>query len=147
MELRCLERLQIVMATKTKIIFIVGIVIILFGVLSLYFFINPSEYNFFPKCPLYSYTGIYCAGCGSQRAIHQIINGNILTGIRHNYLLILVFAVLSYKAGLFVLNTIFNKTYSDIFHRSLVTKVILVLVLLFWALRNINLFPFTELAP
>ena len=133
--------------TKFKIIITVSIVIILLGVLSLYSFINPSEYNFFPKCPLYSYTGIYCAGCGSQRAIHQIINGNIITGIRHNYLLVLVFAVLIYKAGLFVLNKIYNKTHNDLLHKPMATKIILVLVLLFWALRNINVFPFTELAP
>ncbi|MBR9845165.1 MAG: DUF2752 domain-containing protein [Algicola sp.] len=121
--------------------------IILLGVLSLYFFINPSEFNFFPKCPLYSYTGIYCAGCGSQRAIHQIVNGNIITGIRHNYLLILVFGVLSYKAGLYVLNNVYNKTYNDLLHKPIATKIILILVLIFWALRNINVFPFTELAP
>lgn len=133
--------------TKFKIIIITSIVIVLLGVLSLYFFINPSEYNFFPKCPLYTYSGIYCAGCGSQRAIHQIINGNIITGIRHNYLLVLVFAVLSYKTGLFVLNKIYNKAHTDIFHKPMSTKIILVLVLLFWALRNINVFPFTELAP
>ena len=135
------------MATKSKTIMIISIVIVLFGVLSLYFFINPSEYNFFPKCPLYSYTGIYCAGCGSQRAIHQIVNGHIVTGIRHNYLLVLVIAVLAYKTVLFLLNKIYNKTYFDIFHKPIVTKIILILVLLFWALRNINHFPFTELAP
>ena len=135
------------MATKYKISIIVSIVILLLGVVSLYFFINPSEYNFFPKCPFFNYTGIYCAGCGSQRAIHQIINGNIITGIRHNYLLILVFGVLSYKAGIFILNKFHNKTYADIFHKPLATKIILILVLLFWVLRNIRIVPFTELAP
>lgn len=119
----------------------------LFGVLSLYFFWNPLEHAIFPKCPFYSFTGIYCAGCGSQRAIHHIINGQIITGIRHNYLLIVVFGVLFYKARLYILNKMSNKTYADIFHKPIATKLILVLVLLFWAFRNIKISPFTELAP
>lgn len=135
------------MLTKPNTLIKIGIVIVLLGALSLYFFINPSEHDFFPKCPFYSFTGIYCAGCGSQRAIHQIINGNIFTGVRHNYLLVLVFGVLSYKAIIYLLNKINKKTFSDIFHKPIATKIILVLVLLFWLLRNIRAFPFTELAP
>lgn len=119
----------------------------LFGALSLYFFWNPSENSFFPKCPFYTLTGIYCAGCGSQRAIHQIMNGQIITGIRHNYLLIVVIGVLSYKTLLYILNKIYNKSHFDIFHKPIATKIILIIVLLFWTLRNIKIFPFTELAP
>ncbi|WP_405336212.1 DUF2752 domain-containing protein [Psychroserpens sp.] len=135
------------MLTKTKTLITLGIVITLLGVLSLYFFWNPSEHNIFPKCPFYSLTGIYCAGCGSQRAIHQIMNGHIITGIRHNYLLIVVFIVLSYKALIFILNKIYNKAFFDVFHKPFATKIILVLVLLFWILRNIEMHPFSELAP
>lgn len=135
------------MATTRSKIFIISIAIIALAVLSLYFFWNPSEHILFPKCPFYSLTGIYCAGCGSQRAIHQIANGNIITGIRHNYLLMIVFLVLSYKTLLFILNKIYSKSYFDIFHKPLATKIILIVVLLFWLLRNIKVFPFTELAP
>ncbi len=134
------------MDTKLKYV-IISIAIIVLALLSLYFFWNPSEHNFFPKCPFYSFTGIYCAGCGSQRAFHEIINGQIITGVRHNYLLLIVFLVVSYKAILFALNRLFNKTYFDLFHKPLASKVVLILVLLFWVLRNIRIYPFTELAP
>ncbi len=142
-----MELLLAAMLRKTKLIITLSIVIMLLGVLSLYFFWSPSEYDFFPKCPFYFLSGIYCAGCGSQRAIHQIINGQVINGIRHNYLLLLVFGVLTYKATLFVLNQVYNKTYFDILHKPITTKIILALVLLFWVLRNIRVFPFTELAP
>ncbi|WP_367276655.1 DUF2752 domain-containing protein [uncultured Psychroserpens sp.] len=121
--------------------------IVFFGILSLYFFWDPSTYRFFPKCPFYTYTGIYCAGCGSQRAIHQIINGNIIAGLRHNYLLLLLFAVLAYKAILFILLKVYNKSIPNLLHKPITTKIILVLVLLFWLFRNIRFYPFTELAP
>lgn len=135
------------MPTKSNTLIKISIVILLISVLSLYLFLNPSEYDLFPKCPFYSFTGIYCAGCGSQRAIHQIVNGNIITGIQHNYLLVLVFGVLSYKTIIYFLNKIYTKTFSDIFHKPIATKIILILVLLFWMLRNIRVFPFTVLAP
>ncbi|WP_411766867.1 DUF2752 domain-containing protein [Winogradskyella sp. A3E31] len=115
--------------------------------LSLYFFINPSSTGFFPKCPFLSITELYCPGCGSQRAIHNLLNGNIITGIRHNYLLVLVFAVLSYQLVLFIANTYYKKSIKNLLHKPLVTKGILILVLAFWILRNLPFTPFTELAP
>lgn len=132
---------------KYKIGVILTLVIMFLGALSLYFFWNPSYYNFFPKCPLYSFTGIYCPGCGSQRAIHQIINGNIIEGIRYNYMLVLLFIVLAYKATHYIITKLYNKPFNNILHRPATSKLILVLVILFWVLRNIKLFPFTELAP
>jgi hypothetical protein len=119
----------------------------LLGVLLLYFFWNPSNNNFFPKCPLYSLTGIYCPGCGSQRAMHQIIHGNIIEGLRHNYLIALLGIVLLYQALLFMVHKLYNKSFYNILHQSLTIKIILVLILVFWLLRNIRFYPFTELAP
>ncbi|MBF8150537.1 DUF2752 domain-containing protein [Winogradskyella sp. F6397] len=115
--------------------------------LSLYFFIDPSATAFFPKCPFLSFTGIYCPGCGSQRAIHHILQGQIITGIRHNYMFLLVTVVLGYQAVIFVITKFGTKTYNNLLHKSKMTNTILVLVILFWILRNIPYFPFTELAP
>ena len=118
-----------------------------FGMLALYVFWNPTETNIFPKCPVYSVTGIYCPGCGSQRAAHKLLNGNIIEGIRHNYLIALLALVLSYQAFMFIMNNVLQKEIVNLLHKSKITFGILVLVILFWILRNINLFPFTELAP
>jgi hypothetical protein len=133
--------------SKSKPIFPILIAIMLLGVLLLYFFWNPSNNNFFPKCPLYSLTGIYCPGCGSQRAMHQIIHGNIIEGLRHNYLIALLGIVLLYQALLFMVHKLYNKSFYNILHQSLTIKIILVLILVFWLLRNIRFYPFTELAP
>lgn len=136
-----------VVTSKSKQIFTILIAILLLGVLLLYFFWSPSEYSFFPKCPLHSLTGIYCPGCGSQRAMHQIIHGNIIEGLRHNYLIALLAAVLLYQAILFVMHKLYNKSFYNILHQSLTIKIILVLILAFWLLRNLRYYPFTELAP
>ena len=135
------------MSYKLKIFGFIFIVITCIGMLSLYFFWNPTHYNFFPKCPFYSITGMYCPGCGSQRSIHQLLNGHVFEGIRHNYLILLLGLVLSYQFSLLILNKIFHKNFKNMLHKPMTTKIILVLVIAFWVLRNFNYFPFTELAP
>lgn len=147
MELQCLEQLLMVVTKSKKIVIYTSIVIVFLGMLSLYFFWNPSNHAFFPKCPFYALTGIFCPGCGSQRAIHKLINGEIVEGIRHNYLILLLFVVLGYQSILFLLNKFTTTTYKNLTHKPITTKVILVIVILFWILRNISVFPFTELAP
>ena len=133
--------------SKQKLPLIIIGVLAFLGMLALYVFWNPSETDMFPKCPFYSFTGIYCPGCGSQRAAHQILNGNIFEGIRHNYLLGLLALVLVYQAFVFIVNNILGKEVTNVLHKSKVTLGILIIVILFWILRNIHIFPFTELAP
>ena len=133
--------------SKLKLSIIIIGVLTFLGMLALYIFWNPTETNIFPKCPVYGVTGIYCPGCGSQRAAHQILNGNIIEGLRHNYLIGLLGLVLSYQVFMFIMNNLLQKGIVNLLHKSKVTLGILVIVILFWILRNINLFPFTELAP
>jgi len=133
--------------SKLKSTFIIIGVLALLGMLSLYVFWNPTETNIFPSCPVYAATGIYCPGCGSQRAAHKILNGNIIEGVRHNYMIVLLAMVLLYQGFVYVMNDMLGKKIPNLLHKSKVTFSILIIVVLFWVLRNIDLFPFSELAP
>jgi hypothetical protein len=68
------------------LIFVVSIVLII-----LYGSLNPENHMWFPKCPFLWLTGFECPGCGSQRAVHHLLNLNIVDAIRANALL--VFAI------------------------------------------------------
>jgi len=125
---------------------IIGVIVVL-GVLSLYFFLDPTKIAIFPRCPFYSLTGIYCPGCGSQRAAHQFLHGHFIEGFKHNFLIGLLALVLGYQLFVFVMNTFYNKQVYNLLHSSKVTFGILIIIILFWILRNINAFPFTILAP
>lgn len=127
--------------------FVIALVLILIAVISFYFYFDPSNYELFPKCPFYSATGIYCPGCGSQRAIHHILHGNILAGFRYNLLIFLLLIVLIYEGVIYLFNAIYKKKLKNIFHYSISTNIILILIILFWVLRNISTYPFTLLAP
>lgn len=135
------------MLIKLNDYIIILIAVILFLMLLLYFSYNPSESNIFPKCPFYSFTGLYCPGCGSQRAIHEFLHGNIFEGLKHNFLIMLLPTVLIYDWTVIVINKYSEKPIKNILHSSKTTYIILILVMSFWMLRNINLYPFTVIAP
>ncbi len=37
-----------------------------------------------PKCPLHHLTGLRCPGCGTQRALHALLNGDPAAAWHHN---------------------------------------------------------------
>lgn len=45
-------------------------------------------------CPLHAVTGLYCPGCGTLRALHDILHGDVVGALGHNALTIPVLAAL-----------------------------------------------------
>jgi hypothetical protein len=52
------------------------------------FAINPTTTRLFPPCPLHAATGLHCPGCGSTRALHQLLHGRVATAFGYNPLLV-----------------------------------------------------------
>ena len=108
-----------------------GVAVLLIGLL------NPAEYRIFPRCPFLSLTGYQCPGCGSQRALHQLINGNILQASAFNFLLIpgLVYAGTGYLVSAFYPEK-WDKIQSMWYGRKAAMVAIGVIVG-YWVLRNV----------
>ena len=125
----------------------IGISILLITLAIIYYFINPSDVDFLPKCPLYVTTGIYCPGCGSQRATHQLLNFNILGVIQQNVLFLFAIILIGYHSIVVGLNHFLNKKiYNYIYHPKLPIAILL-FIFVFWIVRNIPKYPFNLLAP
>lgn len=50
--------------------------------------VDPSTTRIFPPCVWKSITGWDCPGCGSTRATHQLLRGNVSAAFRFNPLLV-----------------------------------------------------------
>lgn len=72
---------------KLKLIACIGAALILMLVYGLF---DPMQ-TFFPKCIFNMLTGWQCPGCGSQRAVHQLLHGNFLQAFYLNALLMPAF--------------------------------------------------------
>lgn len=51
----------------------------------LYFRLDPAQYPF-PRCPVHWLTGLHCPGCGTQRALHALLNGRVQQAAGFNLL-------------------------------------------------------------
>jgi hypothetical protein len=131
---------------KLNFIIIAGTVALVIALL--YFFMYPVYGKYFPKCLFYTFTGLYCPGCGSQRAMVALLHGNILTALRDNLLAVSALPFLFYSFLILCLNTFGKKQFrSKIFYSPVFAKAILVIVVVFSILRNIPTYPFSLLAP
>ncbi len=125
----------------------IGMVLLLLGVAFLYFFIDPGEVDFLPKCLLFETTGIYCPGCGSQRATHQLLNLNFLGVLQQNVLYVVALLILGYHLFITALNLYIKQPVYNYLYHPKTPLLILIFIVLFWILRNIPYYPFNLLAP
>jgi len=53
------------------------------------FWFDPSRFHFYPLCVFHAVTGLLCPGCGSLRALHQLLRGHLTAAFHLNPLLVL----------------------------------------------------------
>nr|WP_255521550.1 DUF2752 domain-containing protein [Mucilaginibacter sp. JRF] len=92
-------------------------------------------------------TGFDCPGCGSQRALHALLHGDLLQACNYNLLLVLslplLFVHLLYKANSLLTGK--PKQWQLLYYPK-TPVVIFALTALFWILRNIDAVPFSYLS-
>jgi hypothetical protein len=114
----------------------------------LYFFLDARNAGIFPHCPFNSITGLFCPGCGSQRAVSALLHGELLQALSFNILLVFSMPLVLYSAMVSIANNFTKKQWQQkLFYSPLFVKVFLFVVIAFGVGRNIPLYPFTLLAP
>jgi len=56
---------------------------------AVYFVFDPTRVPIFPPCLFHQLTGLDCPGCGAQRALHQLLHGNLIAAIHLNAMFVL----------------------------------------------------------
>ncbi len=110
-------------------------------------FFDPSIAGLFPPCPLRYLTGWYCPGCGSLRALHQLLRGNLRAAWALNPLTILLLPFLAYGTASYALFEIRGRHLPRIFLPEVWIRALCGLIILFGLARNIPFHPFDWLAP
>lgn len=90
----------------------------------------------FPKCPFYWATGLKCPGCGSQRALHQLLHLHVGAAFGYNACLVLFIPVLLFLFSAELLRDKAPGYYRASRHPALGWTA-LGLILLWWVFRNI----------
>ena len=123
------------------------LLLVVLGVAVLFFILDPNKHELFPKCVFHSLTGMYCPGCGSQRALHSLLHLDLAGVVSYNFLFLPAALLLLYHYSHPLINRIFNWKLPNLFYLNYTPWVIFVVVILFWVLRNLPWYPFNVLAP
>lgn len=115
------------------------IVILLAGIAVVYKYLDPAVVPIFPRCPFRLLTGYLCPGCGSQRAIHHLLNLDLLGAWRMNPLLVITLPYLLLGLILKPLSrhNARGTRLLDQLYGYRASVVALVVIVLFWIGRNI----------
>ncbi len=105
------------------------------------FFLDPARGGIFPPCPFRALTGYLCPGCGTLRALHQLLHGHVTTALRLNPLSVSALPFVGYSSISSLLKAATGRPLAPIFIRPLFIWTLLIAILAFWVLRNTPLFP------
>jgi hypothetical protein len=106
------------------------------------FIFEPGKTGFFPICLFRALTGLLCPGCGSTRAMHQLLHGHLVEAFELNPLLLiglpfLFFALVRYS--IFAVRGIIPRR--NILPASIIYALFFIIVS-FWIVRNTSVYPF-----
>lgn len=133
---------------KKYIIIIISAIALSF-MLIMYYNYEESDSGWSIQCGVYQVTGLYCPGCGGQRAFHYLLHGEIGKSLRYNalfivsipfflYLYYILVSVYLLKGKYNAKGFLFSKNFAIIF---------LLILFVYFILRNIPFSPFTYLIP
>jgi hypothetical protein len=107
--------------------------------------LDPAKAGRSLDCPFHWATGLYCPGCGTLRAVHQALHGHLRAALGLNALAVAALPLLlglALPSGGARPGALRRLAYSPAFSRACLAAI-----LVFWAARNIPVWPLTLLAP
>lgn len=101
-----------------------------------YFTFDPSHSAWFPKCPFLVLTGYRCPGCGSQRAVHALLTGNLATAWHYNALLVVALPFIALLLAGLAMRRRYPR-FDAALNSLWVIWTVLVVIIAWWLARNI----------
>lgn len=97
---------------------------------------DPATSGVFPPCPFRALTGWLCPGCGSLRAIHQLLLGNFSKAFALNPFAVISLPFLAYGMASYTRFVVCGKYLPHIFVPGKWIKALAASIVLFGFVRN-----------
>ncbi len=102
------------------------------------YLVNPEHSSWVPKCYFHFFTGLQCPACGSQRAIHSMLHLDVASAMAFNPFLVVS---LPYLLSLMAVTWFDDKGKMEklrhFCQHTCTIRIYLVLILLWWVIRNL----------
>ena len=108
------------------------------------FAFEPGKTGFFPICLFRFFTGFTCPGCGTTRALHQILHGHFLTAFTLNPLFIIAIPFLLFAFLRYTVTVLRGGVPRPNALPASYIYAIFFVVLSFWIFRNTPFYPFVS---
>lgn len=113
------------------------------GSVYLYVF-EPGKTGFFPVCLFRAFTGLNCPGCGSTRAMHQILHGHFVAAFMLNPLFLLALPFLLFALIRYSVIVMRGGIPRPNAMPASVLYALFVIIVSFWIFRNTPFYPFVS---
>lgn len=108
------------------------------------FVFEPGKSGYFPACVFRSFTGFTCPGCGSTRALHEILHGDFITAFTLNPLLFLAIPFVIFVFIRYSVAVLHGRVPRPLSIPAPYVYAICFVVLSFWVFRNTPFYPFVS---
>ena len=117
------------------------------GLTLLYVFYDPNGDNpFFPNCYFKQWTTLNCPGCGATRCLYSLLHLDLAQALAYNSLFVIALPFLIYGvAGM--MYTLWTGNRAPGRMPGWASKGVVFVILAYWLLRNIDVYPLNMLAP
>lgn len=125
---------------------VLGVLVLTFLAFLLYQ--KGPSFGWFPGCMFHRLTGWHCPGCGMTRAASAVLHGRIAEAFRFNPLGMVLLPIAVFGLSLEIAGWVRGRALPFRFQiRGRWVWLIFSVVMAFWLLRNIPIWPLTLLAP
>ncbi len=118
-----------------------GVAVFLLLAAAYVFLHDPTAQSWYPQCAFHQWTGFWCPGCGTTRAVYALLHGHVVEAFRLN--------AFTFLSGLFFAAYYFapERVHAVVRPKAWWGVVYGTLAVAFGVLRNIPHYPFSLLAP
>ena len=119
-----------------RILCAVAIALSLLILAGVYFFVDPMQAKWLPRCIWKVATGTDCPGCGSQRMAHALMHGDFRTAWKANSYALCMLPLIGTMLWLELFREKHHRLYRKV-HSPVVIWSLVASVLIWWIARNL----------